>query len=166
MRLEENVHYKKMMQLAPFGFIDPLTDLGTFNDRQMAFKEPVEALVDSFSGKPYTEQWYDTLNQLRAEYVLWQRDLIDHDDEKFSRQSYTNHEDFDANVRPVIEMYLRLGFSFETVAGIVGYSQKTLRNLYRRSDLVETHEPVIWSKADLKVNRHRKAKHLHPKMRW
>lgn len=165
MSLEDNEHYHNMQQLAPFGFIDPLTDLGTFNDRLMKFNEPVESLVNTLTGMPFSERWYSVLEELRSEYILWQKDLVEGyvEDE---RRSYTKAADFDAEVRPIVESYLRLGFPFDKIAERVGYSQKTLRNNYRRSDLIESHEPVIWIKQDLKENRQRKRKNFRPSAQW
>lgn len=145
----DNKHYQKLYTMAPNGFIDPINDLGTFNDRLLKFEEPVSKLRNPFSGEAYTDIWQTKIEEMRAVYILWQKDIQLKLVSKNERRSYMKSEERLDRRKQSVEILLSLGFYFPDVAKIVGYSEKTLRNKWKRSDLNETNERLLITKKNL-----------------
>ncbi|MDO4668099.1 MAG: modification methylase Sau96I, partial [Streptococcus sp.] len=61
--------YQKLVESEPLGFIDPFEDLGTFDSVLMKFVEPVERLVNKYSGNPYNPYWQERIKEMRKLYI-------------------------------------------------------------------------------------------------
>ena len=138
--------YQKLVESEQLGFIDPFEDLGTFDSALMKFVEPVERLVNRYSGKPYNPYWQAKIKEMRAIYI------------EYLESSQTHNEQLDYRLRnneakkhadEIVKTYLKLGFRFKEIEGKVKLPPKRLRRNWRRSDYVETANPCFYLKSNL-----------------
>lgn len=143
-------YYQQLMDFARNGFIDPFEDLGTFDCRTLKFNEPVEVLKNKFSGCSYTPYWQETIQKMREIYILYQKELRENMVPKKERIGYIRDAELRDSFREKVQLYLSLGFRFSEVAEAVGYTEKTLRNSFRRSEWNQMNDPICYDKEDLR----------------
>lgn len=138
--------YQKLVESEPLGFIDPFEDLGTFDSVLMKFVEPVERLVNKYSGKPYSLYWQAKIKEMRGLYI------------EYLENSQTHNEQLDYRLRndeakkhadEIVTTYLKLGFRFKEIEEKVKLPIKRLRRNWRRSDYVKTASPCFYLKSNL-----------------
>lgn len=139
--------YQKLVESEPLGFIDPFEDLGTFDSALMKFVEPVEWLVNRYSGEPYNPYWQAKIKEMRELYI------------EYLESSQTHNEPLDYRLRndeakkhadEIVTTYLKLGFRFKEIEERVKLPIKRLRRNWRRSDYVETAKPRFYLKENLR----------------
>lgn len=136
----ENPLLKKLREMEPIGFIDPINDLGTFNYFTFRFDEPVSQLTDS-QGKVYSKFWQEKIEEMRQVYIDWQNYLQNVESEVTTQKEEINQ---------VVETYLTLGFRFTEFEDRVPYSLKMLRDNWQRSNFLRTNNPQVFLKTKLK----------------
>lgn len=148
--MDNNKYFEKMSKLAPSVFIDPLSDLGSFNYRLLKFEEPVSSLTNKFSGDPYAKKWWPIIEEMRSIFIEWQKEVQSHLDGSAERTGYIVDENQITEQKELIEALIRLGFSMKFVAQHVGYSEKTIRNKgFRRSDLNKRTQRQVYYRSSL-----------------
>jgi|GEM_PF-540126 len=150
MRTRKSKNYQQLIEFARNGFLDPFKDLGTFDCRTLTFEEPVEVLENKYSGSPYTPFWQAKIQEMREVYTAYQRELKAGREPKTERVGYIRDEQERTSFNEKVQLYLSLGFSFSEVAEAVGYSEKTLRNSFRRSEWNQMNDLVFYDKEELK----------------
>ena len=143
-----NQYYQKLIESEPLGFIDPLTDLGDFDEIQMTFKEPISCLTNRYSGKPYNSYWQKKIAEMRILYIQYQVSLREdeHADRYFKRIRSTQLR---KEAEDIVTTYLILGFGFRDIERKTTISYRTLRRYWKRSNYIRMVEPKFYSKIDL-----------------
>lgn len=125
--------------------IDPLVDLGKFDNRAMRFKESVSSLVSPHTGEPYNAYWQKEIEGLREIYILYQKAMQSELNGLSERRGYIADED-KKRFHEEVQLLIELGFRFSDIAQLTGYSEKYLRNTLKLSDYFQTHTPMYFSK--------------------
>lgn len=148
-----NQYYQKLVESEPLGFIDPLTDLGDFDEIQMTFKEPVNHLINRYSGKPYNSYWQKKITEMRVLYIQYQISLREDEytDGYFKRIRSTQSK---KEADDIVTTYLLLGFGFRDIERKTTISYCTLRRHWKRSDYIKMVEPRFYLKSDLTEGYH------------
>lgn len=139
--------YQKLMESEPLGFIDPFKDLGTFDSALMKFVEPVEKLVNKYSGTSYNSYWQERIKEMRELYIEYLECSQNHNEPLVYR---LRNKESREHADEIITTYLKLGFRFKEIEGKVKLPVKRLRRNWRRSDYVETAKPRFYLKENLR----------------
>lgn len=149
----EKSYYHQLIELQEregSGFIDPFEDLGAFNLRTLTFIQPVDELKNKYTNQPYTRYWQSVIQKMRKVYILYQTDLQQKLIPTKEKKPYLKGKEEKKDWEKRIVFYLSLGFSFREVAAAVGYTEKHLRNHFRRSDYKKTRRLFVYQKKDLR----------------
>lgn len=132
---ESDKFYRELLKMEPFGFIDPLQDLGTFDSYHMCFLEPVEDLRSHWSGDPYLPFWQDKIAEMRQVYLAWQKALVREENIENGRptRNFVSTQSVRRERAGIIRVCMRFGFSIKNIARKTGYAEKTIRNEYAYS---------------------------------
>ena len=134
-------YYKELLNMRSknMAYIDPIRDIGTFDSFHMEFKEPIEELINPWTKKPFSPEWYPEIEKFRQLYLKWQKAQAEEDKEestsKSSRiiRSYVRNSEIRLEQARLIRIYLQYGFSIPAIARAVEYAEKTIRNSYAYS---------------------------------
>lgn len=138
--------YQKLVESEPLGFIDPFEDLGTFDSVLMKFVEPVERLVNKYSGKPYNSYWQAKIKEMRELYIEYLESSQTHNEQLNYR---LRNDEAKKHADEIVTTYLKLGFRFKEIEEKVKLPIKRLRRKWRRSDYVKTASPCFYLKSNL-----------------
>ncbi|WP_019792356.1 hypothetical protein [Streptococcus sobrinus] len=143
--------YQKLIHYDFVGYIDPFEDLGTFDRVNQTFKEDVADLINPHSKKTYSAQWQETILQMRKLYCDYQRAL--HEESEDGRAEVTHYyltsEEDKAAFNKKVTTYLSLGFTFPQVAKKVNRASSSLRENFKRSEVIAFSSPSFFKKDDL-----------------
>lgn len=135
--------YQKLVESEPLGFIDPFEDLGTFDSVLMKFVEPVERLVNKYSGKPYNSYWQAKIKEMRELYIEYLESSQTHNEQLNYR---LRNDEAKKHADEIVTTYLKLGFRFKEIEEKVKLPIKRLRSKWRRSDYVNK---IRWKNSPL-----------------
>lgn len=138
--------YQKLVESEPLGFIDPFEDLGTFDSVLMKFVEPVERLVNKYSGKRYNSYWQAKIKEMRELYIEYLESSQTHNEQLNYR---LRNDEAKKHADEIVTTYLKLGFRFKEIEEKVKLPIKRLRSKWRRSDYVKTASPCFYLKSNL-----------------
>ncbi len=139
--------YQKLMESETLGFTDPFKDLGTFDSVLMKFVEPVEKLVNKYSGNPDSPYWQERIKEMRKLYIEYLECSQSHNE---SLDYRLRNDEAKKHADEIVTTYLKLGFRFKEIEGKIKLPTKRLRRNWRRSDYVETAKPRFYLKEKLR----------------
>ncbi|WP_019789871.1 hypothetical protein [Streptococcus sobrinus] len=144
--------YQKLIHYDFINYIDPFEDLGTFDRVSHSFKEEVSDLVNPYTNQAYLPQWQETISEMRKIYCAYQKALHEEnlDDERAEVTHYYLTSDEDkAAFKHKVTTYLSLGFTFPQVAQKVGRASASLRENFKRNEVIAFNRPCFFAKDDL-----------------
>lgn len=138
MNRQKSRYYRRLLDIKSRGLpIDPLSgELGTFNSRLTEFKEPIEELINPYSGKPYETYLYPKIAELRLLFIEWQK-VMNKNLDVDERPSYLLDDELIQVNNEKIVTYLKNGFRFNEFADEVGLSAATIRNRFKQKDYLQ-----------------------------
>ncbi|MGT2930201.1 hypothetical protein ACVR1G_08250 [Streptococcus dentasini] len=144
--------YHQLIHYDFTGYIDPFENLGTFDKVNRSFKEPVDQLVNPYTKKPYSHYWQTIISAMRELYSNYQKAL--HEENLADERAETTHyylttEEEKKAFEKKVTTYLSLGFNFSQVAEKVNRASASLRENFKRSELIAYQTPCFFNKEDL-----------------
>lgn len=144
--------YQKLMNYDFIGYIDPINDLGTFDRVNQRFKEKVSDLVNPHSKQAYSAHWQGMILEMREIYCEYQKALQEKDSDDTRAEVthfYLTSEEDKVAFNKKVTTYLSLGFTFPQVAKKVNRASSSLRENFKRSEVITFNSPSFFRKDDL-----------------